>query len=142
MPPYQIGRRDTFLSARSSGVFSFVSDFYHHLLLIGFATSVFLFLKTKFDSYDLHLLCILTSFWVLCAPKSWSKHFWGQFSTIFDNFKHFSVIFHQKSRKNVKNGKNFLKIITEKNLKINNKVENGPKKCFDQLSNAHSAVSK
>ena len=44
------------------------------------------------------LLCILTSFRVLHAPKSWSKHF---LSTVFVRSKTFSVISCLKSRKNI-----------------------------------------
>ena len=38
------------------------------------------------------LLCILTSFWVVQAPKSWSNYFFQPFSTFFVLFKPFSVI--------------------------------------------------
>ena len=45
--------------------------------------------ETKFCScfcqwnitWGMQVLCILTSFWVLRAPKSWSKHFFQPFST-------------------------------------------------------------
>ena len=65
------------------------------------------------------LLCISTSFWVLHAHKSWSKHFFvSQF------FQCFFLISGEKSLKNVWNEQK--------------KLENGPKKCFDQLSGAGS----
>ena len=67
---------------------------------------------------------------VLRAPESWSKHFLGPFSTFFVNFKHFSP----------KIKKIFLNIftdfwwkLTEKCLIRRKKVENGWKKCFNQL---------
>ena len=47
------------------------------------------------------MLCILTSFRVLRAPKSWLKHFFQPFSTFFVHFKLFSVISRLKSIKNV-----------------------------------------
>ena len=43
----------------------------------------------------------MTSFWVLRAPKSWSKPFFSCFSTFFVHFKAFSVISRLKSLKNV-----------------------------------------
>ena len=43
------------------------------------------------DIGDGHLLCILTSFWVLRAPESRSKYFFHPFSTFFVNFESFSV---------------------------------------------------
>ena len=50
---------------------------------------------------DWQLLCILTSFWVLRAPKSWSNYFFQLFSTFFVHFKPFSVISRLKSTKNI-----------------------------------------
>ena len=47
-----------------------------------------------------YLLCILTSFWVLWAPKSWPKYVIWQFSTFFDEFKYFSVMFCLKKQVN------------------------------------------
>ena len=47
------------------------------------------------------VLCILTSFWVLHAPKSWLKIFFSHFSTYFVHFKAFSVISRLKSTNNV-----------------------------------------
>ena len=41
--------------------------------------------------FQVRLLCISTSFWVLRAPKSWLKHFFQPFSTFFLHFKLFSV---------------------------------------------------
>ena len=49
---------------------------------------------------SLWVLCILNSFQVQCGLESWSKYFWGPFLTFFINFKHFSVNFLLKSRKN------------------------------------------
>ena len=46
-------------------------------------------------------MCILTCFWVLRAPKSWSNYFFQPFSTFFVHFNPFSVISHLKSTKNV-----------------------------------------
>ena len=37
------------------------------------------------------LLCILTSFWVLGAPESWSNYFFLPFSTFFADFKPLSL---------------------------------------------------
>ena len=56
------------------------------------------------DTFWLYIkaLCILTSFWVLHAPESWSKHFFQPFSTFFLLFKPFSVISRLKSLKNVR----------------------------------------
>ena len=56
------------------------------------------FTKNWFMPY---LLCISTSFWVLYALKSWSKHFFSCCSTFFVHFKAFSVISRLKSTKNV-----------------------------------------
>ena len=43
------------------------------------------------------ILCISTGFWVLRAPKSWSKPFFSRFPTFFVHFKAFSVISRLKS---------------------------------------------
>ena len=51
------------------------------------------------------VLCIWTSFWVLPAPKSWSKHF---FSSVFNLFCSFQTFFND-----------FKAEITEKRLKMN-----------------------
>ena len=55
-------------------------------------------------SVCLYLLCILTSLRVLCAPKSWLKHFFELFSTFLVHLKPFSVISHLKRRKFFENG--------------------------------------
>ena len=47
------------------------------------------------------MLCILTSFWVLCTPKSWSNYFFQPFSTFCVHFKPFSVISGLKSTKTI-----------------------------------------
>ena len=60
------------------------------------------------------LLCILTNFWVLRAPKSWSKHFFQQFFNLFCSFQSFLQWCH---------GWN-----TKKALKWTKKVEK-PKSC-------------
>ena len=53
------------------------------------------------DARKARLLCILTSFWVLRSPESWSKYFFQPFSSFFVHFKHFSVISCLKSPKNM-----------------------------------------
>ena len=61
------------------------------------------------------VLCILTSFPVLCAPESWSNYFFQPFSTFFVNFKTFSVISRPE--------------INKKHIKMNKKRLNTAEKC-------------
>ena len=66
----------------------------------------------KFDSHPVtlvcHLLYISTSFWVLRTPKSWLKHFFRPFFSLFCSFQSFFSDFTPEI------------------------------KCFDQLLGAHS----
>ena len=76
-------------------------------------------------------LCILTSFWVLRASKSWLKYFFGavfklfcSFQTFFNYFlaeKTFFMISAEKSMKNIWNEHKRLK--TQKLVKIHNTGE-------------------
>ena len=63
--------------------------------------------KSVMTKNGLCLLCILTSFWVLRAPESWSNFFSVQFQTFFVDFR---------------------REISEKGKKWTNKLENGWKK--------------
>ena len=49
--------------------------------------------------FIVYLLCILTGFWVLRAPKSWSKHFFSRFQP----FLFISKLFHRNQSKNAEN---------------------------------------
>ena len=42
--------------------------------------------SSKFRKKMLKLLCILTSFWVLHAPKSWPNHFFQPFFNLFCSY--------------------------------------------------------
>ena len=46
-------------------------------------------------------MCISTSFWALCAPKSWPKYFFQTFFNLFCSFQRFSLISMLTSTKNV-----------------------------------------
>ena len=43
--------------------------------------------------------CILTRFWMLRAPESWSKYFFGHFQTFFLLFFRFSSFSYEKKKK-------------------------------------------
>ena len=56
------------------------------------------------------LLCISTSFWMLCVPESWSKYIiLDIFNQNTDFFRHFFLDFRQKSLKILKMNKKKLK---------------------------------
>ena len=94
-----------------------------------------------------HLLCISTSFRVLAAPVSWSKHFFQPFFDLLCSFRSYQVaLFALNSGplcKYIAGSTSeiivdFSREITEKVLKWTKKVEKRLKKCFDQLSVAAS----
>ena len=69
------------------------------------------------------MLCISSSFCVLRAPDSWQNTSFEPFSTFFVVWT-FLLDFRRE--------------ITEKGFKLTKKVENSPKKYFEQLSGARS----
>ena len=76
------------------------------------------------------MLFIPTSFWVRRTSKSWSKHFFSHFSTIFVHFKPFSVI-SWRSQQNIKKKHFFCSFSNGFCL-----FQTSAKKCFDQLLSA------
>ena len=55
-------------------------DYFHIFTLCLSMVNIFIQIKPQ-------LLCILTSFWVLRAPKSWAKHCFQPFFNLFYYFK-------------------------------------------------------
>ena len=86
------------------------------------------------------LLCISTSFWVLRAPKSWSKHFCQPFSNFVVHFKAFTVISRLKSTKNVWKRTKKRDFVYSSKLVDMQKLKNSWKKCFDQLLGGGSTL--
>ena len=65
------------------------------------------------------LLHISTSFWMLCAPESWSKQFFQPFSTLFVQFEPFSVNEKLLTNNNIKSFiSDFTPEIKKKHLKM------------------------